>query len=277
MLKFIKSFLYEYKEYFILIFLLLISLSVLSLNQNPGAQKVKSYAFATFAFMSSGIEAVKSVFVDEDELSEMRRLNARLMMEVNKLREYALENRELRKMMSLKDTIQYPLIAAKVISKSVSKLQSSFIINVGSKDSISVGMPVINHEGLIGLISETSDQYAVVRILKNQNLRIAVEIQRNGIHGILAWNGENLIIKNIAATTDIEIGDRVTTSSFSTIVPPSIPVGIVSETNANSSDVLSKVRIKPFADFSNMDNLFVIKIIEDKKIGEFSTNLLKEN
>lgn len=275
MLKHIYKFLNEYKEYFVLIFLLLVSLFVLSLNESTGVKKVKTYAFGTFAFVSSGFEAVKSVFQDEDELENMRKMNARLMLEVNKLRGYALENSELKKMLGLKDTSSFPLISGSIISKSISSVQGNIIINIGRKEGVHIGMPVINFQGLIGLVINVSEDFSVVRTLMDQNMKIAVEIQRTGISGILTWNGSHNVIKNIAATNDIDAGDRVVTSFFSTIVPPSIPIGIISETEAKTSDVLSRVVIKPFVDFSKIKNVYVVKIIEDKTIDNFHINLMK--
>lgn len=277
MLKIIVKILNGYKEYFILIFFLLLSLYLLSFKQSTGFNKLKSYAFGTFAYFSSTIETVKSFVQDEDEIIRLQKQNARLLLEVNKLRSYALENSELKSLLSFKDSISHPLIPARVISKSNSQLFHSLIINIGTNQGIETGMPVINHEGLVGIISDVSSSFSIVRTIMDQNLRVAVEIQRTGIYGILAWDGENNLIKNIVATTEIDKGDRVISSSFSTLVPPAIPVGVVVETHDKSKKILGNVVIKSYVDFNSLKNLFVIKVIEDTSVNRLKLNYIKLN
>lgn len=277
MLKIIVKILSGYKEYFILIFFLLLSLFLLSFKQSPGFNKIKTYAFGTFAYFSSTVETLKSFVQDEDEINRLQKQNAKLLLEVNKLRGYALENRELKSLLNVKDTISYPVISAKVISKTNSKLFHSLVINIGSNHGIESGMPVINHEGLVGIISEVSNSFSIVRTILDQNLRVAVEIQRTGLYGILAWDGENNLIKNVVATTEIEKGDRVISSSFSTLVPPSIPIGVVVETQDKAKKILGNVVIKSYVDFNKLKNLFVVKVIEDTSVNRLKLNYIKLN
>ena len=105
-------------------------------------------------------------------------------------------------------------------------------------------------------------------------MNIAVDNQRSGIDGILSWNGQRLIIKHIPTTFDMKIGDRIETSDFSTIFPPSIPVGVIEEKETEVSGLLSNVYVKPFADIQTVEFLFVMKIIENEQIDSLHTNLI---
>ena len=86
-----------------------------------------------------------------------------MMLEVNKLREYGIENVELKNLLSLKDTISYQLIPAKVIAKSFSTDQTTFTLDKGNREGIKAGMAVITGEGLVGIVERSSDDYSLLR------------------------------------------------------------------------------------------------------------------
>ena len=159
MLKIVRNLFENFREYITLITLLIISLFLISLNNKPGIEKFRAYAFGSFAYLTSFVDGAMDVFSPNEELQILKKENAELMLEVNKLRNYALENKELRDLLSLQDTTSYPLVTANVISKLTSSIEGNFIINVGASDSIFSGMPVINDKGLIGLVVNSSKDF----------------------------------------------------------------------------------------------------------------------
>lgn len=275
MQNFFKKLIENFKEYITLVVLLLISLFLLSVNNKPGVEGFRSVSFGMFAYITSAVHSVTSIFSDNEEVEKLKLVNAELMLEVNKLRNYALQNSNLRKMLELKDTSYYTLISADVISRLTSKIEGNFIINIGKKNGVDIGMPVINELGLVGIVINASNNFSSVRTLENVKLNVAVTNQRSKINGILSWNGQKHVIKNIPTTFDMDIGDRIETSEFSTILPPSIPVGVIAEKETEVSGLLSNIFVKTFADAKNTQNLFVVKIIKESQIDSLETNLLK--
>lgn len=271
---FIRKLFNKSKEYLLLILLLIISLSIIPLNNNPEVKKIKTYAFATFAVLGNLFESTTSLFGSEDELLELQKENAQLMLAVNSLRGYALENNELKNLLSYKLSSNYDLISSTIISKNISNTQGVYIINSGIKDSISKSMPVINGNGLIGIISEVSDDFALIQTITNSTLKVSATIQRSNVNGVVLWDGNNLIMQNIPTTADIKRGDRVVTSILSTIFPPSIPIGLVVKKESNISGLLSNVTIKPFVDVYSVKNAFVVAIVKSAQIDSLELNLL---
>lgn len=268
-----KKFYSNYKEYIVLAVLLFLSLLILPLNNHPSVKKIKSYGFASFAIFNSAVYNLATIFEDNEELQKQKKINAELMMENNSLRKYALENHDLKDLLSIKETSAFPLISASIISKLVSKSQGNYIINTGSADSVKVGMPVINEKGFVGLVIDVSQNFSLVRTIRNSYLKIAVRIQRLNLDGILSWEGGKLVVNNLPATSDIKIGDRIVTSDFSTVVPPSIPVGIVSELVPSYSGALTNLTVQPFVDIERLEHLFIVKVVTSKQIDNFELNL----
>ena len=275
MLKFLRRLVYNYREYFLLVVLSVMSLTILSSNEKPLAKHLKIFAIGNFSIFSELATKATSIFHEDDSVPSLKEENAKLMLELNRLRNAGYENAELRSMLSLKDTSKYPLIPAKVISKLITVSQGDFIINRGSQDEIKKGMPVFNQNGLIGLISDVAENYSTIRTLFNSNLSIAVTIQRTHVSGILTFDGANLIIKNIPSTYDVQVGDRIETSEFSTLFPPSVPVGVVLKKETISLGLLHVLTVQPLANISGVNDLFVMKIVPSKQINQLEMNLLK--
>ena len=275
MQKFLRYVLNNFKEYLLLIILAVISLSILASNEKPEAKKLKTFALGSFSVLDELVTSVTSPFRRDDSMAELKEENARLMLEVNKLRKYGLENEELRGMIGFKDTTKFPLIPANVISKLITKVQGNFIINRGAESGIKRGMPVLNQNGLVGLVSDVSDNFSLVKTLENNTLNIAVTIQRTNVNGILSYDGNNLVIKDIPSTYDIKVGDRITTSDFSSIFPPSIPIGVISRKESNMYGLLLNLYVQSFVNIPAVDNVFVMKIIQSKEINQLEMNMLK--
>ena len=138
------------------------------------------------------------------------------------------DNIRLRKALSLQEFNHDKRISAAVISRSSSSWWQQLEINKGSKDGILKGQTVIGPGGLIGLVDSTTPYTSRVRLLTDPGHQIGVWIDRTKRHGILTGMGTNrpkLIFLNKNSLA--KIGDAVTTSPASTLLPPNLIIGIV--------------------------------------------------
>jgi len=273
---FLRKLFYKLKEYIVLAVLLLISLILLPQNKNTEVKKIKSYAFATFAILTDASSSIGDIFNSSGELEEQRKINAELMLKLNKVREYALENKKLKELLGYKEEASSKLFPTTIVAKNFSNIQGNYIINAGISDSVYKSMPVITNDGLVGIITDAEENFSLVRTLHNTSFRISGTIQRSNIDGIIFWDGQNLVMHNIPTTADIDKGDRVVTSVLSSILPPSIPVGLVVKKESNISGILSNVIIRPFVDVLTVKNIFVLQEVKSKQIDSLELNLLKD-
>ena len=276
MFKILRRYLESFKEYIVLILLLLISLIVLSFNQNNQLKKIRAFAFGNVAVINSVFSSINQLFTLKKEIKKLEQLNAELMLKVNKLREYGIENQELKRLIGLKDTTDYPILPVTIVSKMIPSLPGYFIINAGLKEGVEKSMPVINDRGLIGVVTETTDNFAFVKTLLSPDSKIAVRDERSGVNGILSFENNMLLIKNVPTTYDFRIGDRIVTSLVSTIVPPSIPVGLVAQKQISITGLLTDIEVYPFVDFEKVRNCAVLKIVKSKELNNLELNLLRQ-
>ncbi len=275
MIRFFTNVWNNFKEYIVLVILILASLIILSQNKSPQVQKVRAIAFGSFATFTSIISDMFSVTDLKRENQQLRERNAELMIQISKLRKYGIINEELKDLLGFKDTANVPLIPATIISRSLSMTQNMLTLNAGRKHGVLPGMPVVNDRGFIGIVHSVSEDFSIARTLNNVDLKLTVMDERSRINGIMKWTGEELVIINIPNTFDIKIGDRIVTSGISSIVPLPLPVGIVEEFRPSETSGFSYIKVKPFVDLKPIENVFIIAEVQSKQKKDLELNFYR--
>jgi len=138
------------------------------------------------------------------------------------------DNLRLRENLSLQKLSNNDSISAAVISRKTGSWWRQIILNKGSKDGVEIGGVVTGPGGLLGIVNNTSLFTSSVTLLTSPESKVGVWVDRIQINGLLVGSGDdypNLIIYSKDA--DIKVGDFVSSSPASTLLPPNIPIGIV--------------------------------------------------
>jgi len=138
------------------------------------------------------------------------------------------DNIRLREILSLQESSNNDNISAAVISRKTGSWWRQIILNKGSKDGVKVGSTVIGPGGLLGIVNNTSIFTSSVTLLTSPESKVGVWIDRIQINGLMVGLGDNypsLIL--YSQNADIKVGDFVSSSPASTLLPPNIPIGIV--------------------------------------------------
>ena len=248
-----------FKEYIVLVVLLIISLILLSVNDNTQIRAIRSTTVGTMGVLQEALSIIPNVFEIKRENEVLRQLDINLSNEVNLLREARLENIRLRAMLALKERSPYSLIPADVVSKSLFLLRNTIMLDAGENDSIKPDMPIISEAGLVGKILTTSAHYSVGQLMLNKDFRASSKIQRSRVDGIIVWDsGELLKMKNVSKTQDVVEGDVVITSDYSNIYPRDTKVGIVSKIWHKPGTLFNEIEVKPSVDFASLEQVFIV-------------------
>jgi len=165
---------------------------------------------------------------------------------------------------SMVDTVyrqRYSFISAQVVSNSVNQIDNFITINKGSLLGIQTGMGVINETGIVGVVRQTSRDYATVASVLSSQTRISASIKRNGFFGSLVWDNnstEYLHLKDIPKHADIVKGDSVITSGFSSIFPKGIYIGRVEEVSFESGSSFYDLKVRLVTNFNKLGYVYVI-------------------
>lgn len=276
MIHYLKQIWDRFQDYIVTGFLLLLSLFIISKSSSPAVNSFKSFIFGSFSTLTSVISDVILMSDLRNENEELRRKNAELMIEVNSLREYGLENETYKKMLELKDTTKYSLIISRIIAKSFSVSQGTITIDKGRGEGIRSGMPVVNGDGLIGIVTEVSEGYSLVKTLKNVHLKLVIRNERSRSEGILKWTGEYLTVTNLPKTADVRQGDRIVTSDISSVIHIPLFIGHVSKIINPESGYFNDLIITSGVNFSSIKSVFIVKTLNAPEKINFSTENLRE-
>jgi rod shape-determining protein MreC len=256
---------YQFKEYAVLAALIAASLILLALNDNPQMKRLRSVATISFGLLQEQVVFIPEYFSLESENQLLRRTNIELADEASRLREAKLENMRLRQLLGLKKQLPFDVVAGQVIGKNLTLLRNTLTIDIGEADGVKALMPAIGDGGLVGIVVSTSQHYAIVNLLLNIDFRASAKIERSRVDGIIAWDGRNLQLENVAKTLDVRVGDVVITSSYSSTFPPDIRIGVVHEVKEQAGTLFKSISITPSVDFVKLEEVFVLTSVPDSE------------
>jgi rod shape-determining protein MreC len=156
---------------------------------------------------------------------------------------------------------QYNFLPAKVVNNSITKTNNYLTIDKGSKDGIRPHMGVITGNGVAGIVRSVSTHYALVMSLLHRNIRIPASIQRTGYFGPIVWNGRNptvVYMDDIPKHAVLSAGDTVTTSGYSRLFPPGLPIGVIDTFWIEDGSNFYQTRINLLTDLSRITYVYVV-------------------
>lgn len=141
------------------------------------------------------------------------------------------------------------VMVTEVISVSSDPTRHLLILDKGADDGVKIGQPLLGAEGLMGQIVEVGANSSRALLISDLTHAVPVQINRNGVRGIAEGAGDldRLIIRHIAATTDIVIGDLLVTSGLGGRFPPGYPVAVVSSITLPDGAAFAQIEAQPLA------------------------------
>ena len=149
---------------------------------------------------------------------------------------------------------------ARVVNNSVNKVNNYITIDKGLLHGVKDQMGVFNHQGVIGITYTSSDNFTVVLSLLNSKSIISCKVKDNTLC-TLKWDGNDTrhsYLIDLPRYELFEKGDTVYTSGFSSIFPAGIPVGRIERLEDSADGQAYRALVELFADFSSIDNVFVV-------------------
>ena len=170
------------------------------------------------------------------------------------------DNTRLREILYLQDASSNETISASVISRKTGSWWRQIILNKGSKDGVEIGSAVIGPGGLLGRVNNTSLLTSSVTLLTSPESKVGVWVDRIQINGLLVGLGDDypsLIL--YSKNADIKVGDFVSSSPASTLLPPNIPIGIIQSVDESYKENKT-AKVSLFANPQVIDWVQIVKV-----------------
>jgi rod shape-determining protein MreC len=195
--------------------------------------------------------------VDENEALRQQLQQARSLN--HQLREAALSNERLRKLFKLQQRMPEPLIAAQVVGKDPSPWFQSVMLDKGIADGVQKGRPVINPDGVVGIVVEATAHYCKVMLITDPNSAVDAILQNSRARGIIKGGARGYCLLNyVLRKHQVVIGEPVVSSGMDGVFPKGLPIGEVAAIIKQDAGIFQDVTVTPYVDFERLEEVLVV-------------------
>lgn len=216
---------------------------------------------------------------DLTELQNLRQRNADLeealasfQAELVELREVASDYQRLADLLDYTTRVtNQEYIAADVIgSADPNALLRTIIINRGVRDGITVGMPVVTRQGLVGRVREVSANASQVLLVTDQSSAVSARLQTTRVEGsVIGQLSGNLRLTFVPLGEGIQEGDLVITSGLGGNFPPDIVIGQVTSIRQFEFELYQEAEVRSLNNFDTLEFVLVITNFQPVDLSVF--------
>lgn len=189
--------------------------------------------------------------------------NSRLRDRVTQLESLEAENKRLKRLLELKESIPDEVVSAVVIGKDTNDFFRVMRVTLDkSKNNVGKNLPVISPDGVVGTTIHAPAGDAVdVRLVADAGSGVDVIVERTGARGYASGTGDDeyaCSVQYVQRTDEVEIGDLMVTSGVGARFPKGIPVCSVTKVVKRDFGIYQQVICTPTVDFSRLEEVLVV-------------------
>ncbi len=266
----------RYRDLAIVVLLLAVPFFVLKVNMKaPDSQspmdrallRVTSPLEVAAATLARGVsdawgEYVYLVDVKRDN-ERLAYDNARLRERVHALEQAQGENRQLKRLLQLKDSTPGDAVSAQVVGKDYTEFfrVTRVVVDKGARE-VRSHMPVVSPDGVVGAVLHVARDAADVQLAVDAAFGVDVEDERTHARGFVRGTGDparyGCKVEMVDSRDEVEIGDLLVTSGKGRWFPRGIPVARVTKVIKRELGRDQDVDAAPTVDFSRLDDVLVL-------------------
>jgi rod shape-determining protein MreC len=219
------------------------------------------------AALSRGISNVVGQYVYlVDVKSDNDRLvyeNARLRASQRELGDALAENRRLRRLLGLRDTVQKETVSALVVAKDTTEYFRVWHLTIDAPNAeVRPNMPVISLDGAVGTVLRVAGHNADVQLTVDSGFGVDVVVERTGARGFVRGSGDRskyaVRVEYVPRSDLVEVGDLLVTSGVGCRFPKGIPVARITKVVRRDFGIYQTVEAEPSVDFSRLEEVLVV-------------------
>lgn len=195
-----------------------------AIRQTQGAAVFEVYQWITRPFQSGSTQA--------EQLS-----NARILELEERLAELDSQNLKLKELLGyLEHSGLHRPIVAPVVGRGADNWWQQVILGRGIQDGIETGFIVMATGGLVGRVESVTPHTSRVLLISDPTSQVGVTISRSRDMGFIQGQSTTRVIMQFFdKVPNVRRGDFVSTSTYSQLFLPGLPVGRVESVSLNTS------------------------------------------
>jgi rod shape-determining protein MreC len=187
----------------------------------------------------------------------------------NQVEQLELENAQLRKLLSLRERLNAPALAAEVLYDAADPYARKVVIDKGLAQGVEPGSPVIDESGVLGQVTRVHPLISEVTLVTDADQAIPVLNTRTGNRGLAYGDtgrhgSGGLELRFMAANADVRPGDLLTTSGVDGIYPPGIPVARVAKVERRPDSAFARIVCEPQARVDGARHVMVLRSMQSQ-------------
>lgn len=176
--------------------------------------------------------------------------------------ETARENARLRALLELKPALAVKSTAAEVLYEAADPYSRKLIVDRGQTHGVVPGAPVVNDAGVIGQVTRVYPLSSEVTLIIDKDAAIPVlnprTQQRSAAYGI-GGGDTPLELRFMAANSDVQVGDLLTTSGVDGVYPAGLPVAKVAKVERRADAGFARISLQPTAPVDGVRHVLVLE------------------
>lgn len=254
------------KNYPFLLFLALEVISVVFIINYNSFQRASflNSSNAITASIYNSYSSVVQYFSLAGVNAELSKENARLQNALSNYQSMLIDSIDI----AHQQDTAFRYIPARVINNSVNRQQNYITLNKGRKDGIKPDQGIISPNGIVGIVTNVSESYAMGLSVLNPRWSVSAKLKKNGFYGSLSWNGEDYQraqLNEIPFHINLQEGDTIVTSGYSSVFPDGILIGTIDSFERPEGENYYTISVLLSADFKSVT---YVEVIENTKIDE---------
>jgi rod shape-determining protein MreC len=211
-----------------------------------------------------GMRTLSVAFADRQRLTEQnQRLREDLLLanaKLNRMAAVAQQNEHLKELLDTQRSLELNVQLARVVGVDLGAYRHRLLLNVGARDGVKPGQPVIDARGVMGQVVETLPTTSVVMLVTDPNNALPVTVERTGLRTIAygSRDGDRLVLPTIPMAADVREGDRLLTSGLGGRFPPGFPVGEVVRVAPAATGMFLEAQAQPSADINRSEDVLLL-------------------
>ncbi len=209
----------------------------------------------------------------QEENAQLKAENEALEAKISSMENNLSELSSLRELLNLREKYPtYDMIGARIISKDPGNWYNNFVIDRGRLDGVRVDANVIADNGLVGIVTDVGLNYAIVRAIIDDSSSVSGMLSKSNdlciVNGDLKLMDDGLIdVELISMDADVLDGDLVVTSYVSDKFLPGLPIGYISNVEADETNLTQNAKLTPIVDFQHVSDVLVITQLKSEITG----------
>lgn len=182
---------------------------------------------------------------------EAREQLAQLAQRAGLVEHLAHENRELRRLLGLRERVAPAGFGAEILYALPDPYTPSVVIDRGALAGVQEGSAVMDGFGVLGQATRVYPATSEVTLIVHKRLAVPVLNTRTGERYLAYGNGDRddpaLSLRFVPLQTATRAGDALVTSGIDGLYPPGLPVGTVRAVSTEGEEGFARVDVEPAA------------------------------